>query len=220
MTLRVRDYFFGAVALAFAATCVRLGFWQLERLAQRRARNAEVRAARERPVLELTGRATPVDSVRHRRLRARGVYDYDHERLWRARSYEGAPGVSVITPLRLADGSAVLVDRGWVPSPDASHVDQGAYREGDSAVVEGLGMIAPRGRGDVDPRTLADSLPYPLLPFVLQQLPGDRPTGRSPVRLPPPALDDGPHLAYAIQWFSFAAIVAVGTIALYRRRGP
>lgn len=219
MTLRVRDYFFGAVALAFAATCVRLGFWQLERLAQRRARNAEVRAARERPVLELTGRATPVDSVRHRRLRARGVYDYDHERLWRARSYEGVPGVSVITPLRLADGSAVLVDRGWVPSPDASHVDQGAYREGDSAVVEGLGMIAPRGRGDVDPRTLADSLPYPLLPFVLQQLPVDRPTGRSPVRLPPPALDDGPHLAYAIQWFSFAAIVAVGSIALYRRRG-
>jgi surfeit locus 1 family protein len=96
-------------------------------------------------------------------------------------------------------------------------VDQTVYREPDTATVEGLGIIAPRGRGDVDPGRLRDSLPYPLLPFVVQQ------TGVSPLRrgLPrrwaPPALDDGPHLSYAIQWFSFALIIVVGTTALLHK---
>lgn len=220
-----RDLLFGVIAVAAAATCVRLGVWQLDRLAERRAHNAAVRAARARPPLELAGALPPIpaDSARDRRLTARGRYDFDHERLGRARSYEGVPGVSLITPLRLADGSAVLVDRGWVPSPDAARVGPLAYRGGESVAVEveGLGVVAPRGRGDVDPRTLADSLPYPLLPFVLQVLPPDRPSARPPElprRWPAPRLGDGPHLSYAIQWFSFAVIIVAGSIALYRRR--
>ena len=32
-----------------------------------------------------------------------------------------------------------------------------------------------------------------------------------------PALDDGPHRGYAIQWFSFAAIAIVGALAVVRR---
>ncbi len=144
------------------------------------------------------------------------------ERLWRARSYQGVPGVDLVTPLRLADGGAVLVDRGWAPSPDAYHVDQPAYREQDSADVVGLGFAAPRARGDVDPARLRDSLPYPLLPFVLQQFPSDSPTvPRSAAvlrRWPIPEVSDGPHLSYALQWFSFAIIIGVGSVALARKR--
>lgn len=220
MTRRARDLLGLAVALGVAAACVRLGFWQLDRLHERRARNAVVLAARQRPPLELTGAVSP-DSARDRRVRARGTYDFDHERLWRARSYEGTPGVSLITPLRLADGSAVLLDRGWVPSPDAFHVDQRAYRDPAGADVVGLALDAPRGRGDVDPQRLADSLPYPLAPFILQELPPYRPTAVPPSlprRWPAPDLGDGPHLSYAIQWFSFAMIIVVGSIALFRPR--
>jgi len=209
------------VALLVAATCVRLGVWQLDRLHQRRERNAALLAARARPLLEVDG-SLPADSARDRRLHARGVYDYVREQLWRARSYQGVPGVDLVTPLRLTDGAAVLVDRGWAPSPDAYHVDQPAYREGDSAVVLGLGMLAPRARGDVDPARLRDSLPYPLLPFVLQQLPSDSPTvPRSAAllrRWPIPEVSNGPHLSYAIQWFSFAVIIVVGSLALARKR--
>ena len=227
MTRRTRDLAGLAVAFLAAAGCVRLGFWQLDRLRGRRARNAHVEAARARPPIELTGYGRSADSAVNRRVRARGSYDYDHEQLWRARSYEGAPGVSLITPLRLPDGSAVLVDRGWVPSPDAFHVDQRAYRESAAAEVVGLGVDVPRGKGDVDPRTLADSLPYPLLPFVLQRLPPARRrpaaslfgSARPPLPWPPPELGDGPHLSYAVQWFSFAVIIVVGSIALYRRQG-
>jgi surfeit locus 1 family protein len=207
-----------AVAFLLAVGCVRLGVWQLDRLRQRRVRNAVVLAARARPPLSLRG-GIPVDSARDRRLQARGRYDYTHEQFWRPRSYEGIPGVDLVTPLRLPDGSAVLVDRGWAPSPDAHHVDQQAFREGDSADVVGLGMTAPRGRGDVDPRLLRDSVPYALLPFVLQQFPSDSPTVRPGLRRwPPPRVSDGPHLSYAIQWFSFATILVVGSLVLVRKR--
>ncbi len=210
------------VAFLAAAGCARLGVWQLDRLRQRREQNAVLLAARALPPFILTG-AVPIDSVRERRVSARGTYDYGHERLWRPRSYEGVPGVDLVTPLRLADGSAVLVDRGWAPSPDAYHVDQPAYREADSATVLGLAMRAPRTRGDVDPAALRDSVSYPLLPFVIQQVPSstapDRPLEPGLIRWPMPELSNGPHLSYAIQWFSFALIIVAGSLALARQRG-
>jgi len=216
-----RDIATLVAALLVAAGCVAAGVWQLARLRQRRARNAVVLAARALPPLVLAG-AVPLDSARDRRVRARGRYDYAHERFWRPRSYEGIPGVDLVTPLRLRDGSAVLVDRGWAPSPDAYHVDQAAYREGDSAAVTGIAMRAPRSRGDVDPAALGDSLPYPLLPFVVQQLPSTTPLDAPPppglVRWPMPELSNGPHLSYAVQWFSFAAISVIGSLALVRQR--
>ena len=221
MKLAPRDLGGLLVALAVASGCVRLGLWQLDRLRQRQERNTAIRAARARPPLDVTGALAP-DSARDRRLRAHGVYDYAHEQVWRARTYQGLPGVALITPLRLADGAAVLVDRGWALSRDAYHVDQRAYREADTADVLGLGMLAPRARGDVDPAALGASLPYPLLPFVLQQVPSDSPSVRRSVALrrwPASELDNGPHLSYAIQWFSFAAIILVGTVALVRKRG-
>src|SRR5437660_5898240 len=146
-------------ALLVAAWCARPGIWARDRLHPRRAHNAVVAAARARPELEIREDPhLPMDSLRDRRLHARGAYDYARERLWHGRSYEGVPGVDFVTPLRLPDGSAVLVDRGWAPSPDGYHVDQVAYWEGDSAIVVGLGMSAPRARGDVDPAALRDSL--------------------------------------------------------------
>lgn len=207
MQRRVVNLAIGAVLVA--TVCVGLGTWQLKRLGQRRARNALVAARWALPLLELRGGAVPVDSVRQRRVRARGVYDFSAEQTWPGRSFQGTPGVALVTPLRLADGSAVLVDRGWVPSPDAYHVDQAQYREPDTATVVGLGLIPPRGRGDVDTKGY--------LPFVIQ-LEMQDPARGLPRRWPSTVLDDGPHLSYAIQWFSFAVIALVGTAALLRSR--
>jgi len=204
--------------LVAAAVCVRLGIWQLSRLHQRRALNARIAAVRALPPLELPA-ASPVDSLLQRRVRAHGVYDFAHERLWRPMEFEEQPGVDLVTPLVLPGGTGVLVDRGWVPSPDAYHVDQDLFREPDTAVVVGLALRAPRGGGDVDPAQLRDSLPYPLLPMVVQMLP-DSPAHRrgGPMRWPAPELSEGPHLSYTIQWFSFATIILVGSAAMYRKR--
>ena len=201
-----RDVTLGVVAIVVAAGCVRLGIWQLDRLSQRRARNAVLAARLALPPLPVR-RGVTADSARQRRVVAQGVYDFSAERTWPGRSFQGTPGVALVTPLRLADGSAVLVDRGWVPSPDAFHADHELYREPDTATVTGIALIPPRGRGDV---AVAG-----FLPFVIQ-LESPDPTAGLPRRWPPPALDNGPHLAYAIQWFSFALIALVGTAVLLR----
>lgn len=201
-----RDVTLAIVAVLVAALCVGAGIWQLDRLSQRRARNAGLAARLALPPLELRA-GTSADSARQRRVVARGVYDFTAERTWPGRSFDGTPGVALITPLRLADGAAVLVDRGWVPSADAFHVDHAAYREPDSAFVEGIAFVPPRGRVDVDPAGF--------LPFVLQ-LVTPEPARGLPRRWPAPAFDNGPHLSYAIQWFSFAVIALVGTAVMIR----
>ena len=228
MRLRPRDWAGALVALACAVMFVRLGIWQVHRLQQRRARNAVIAARRALPpiLLDAAARGLVPDSVYDRRVVARGTYDYSAERLWTGRTYEGAPGMAVLTPLRLLQGKgggvAVYVDRGWAPSPDGMHIDHAAVREWDTATVEGLAMAAPRARRDINPARLRDSVSYPLLPYVIQETPSvrpsDRPTVRRLYRWPAPALDDGPHLSYAIQWFSFALITLVGTAVLLRKQ--
>lgn len=201
-----REVTLGVAAAVVVTLCVEAGVWQLGRLEQRRARNARAAARLALPPLEVHA-GISADSARQRRVVARGVYDFSAERTWPGRSFEGTPGVALITPLRLADGSAVLVDRGWVPSPDAFHVDHAAYVEAASVRIEGIAFVAPRGRGDVE------TTGY--LPFIVQL---EQPESqRLPRRWPPPVLDNGPHLSYAIQWFSFALIALVGTVALIRR---
>lgn len=202
-----REVTLAIVAGVVAALCVSAGVWQLGRLEQRRTRNAALAVRLALPAIELRS-GISADSARQRRVVARGVYDFAAERTWPGRSFDGTPGVALITPLRLADGAAVLVDRGWVPSPDAFHVDHAAYREPERAVVQGIAIVPPRGRGDVDP--------FGFLPFVIQ-LETPEPLRGLPRRWPTPALDNGPHLSYAIQWFSFALIALVGTAVLIRR---
>lgn len=203
-----REVTLGVVAALVVALCVAAGVWQLGRLEQRRARNALLAARLALPPLEVHA-GLSADSARQRRVLARGTYDFAQERSWPGRSFQGTPGVALITPLRLADGSAVLVDRGWAPSPDAFHVDHGAYREPERARIEGIAQVPPRGRGDADPTGF--------LPFIVQLEKPEVQGGGLPRRWPRPALDNGPHLSYAIQWFSFAVIALVGTVVLIRK---
>ncbi len=205
--MRRRDVGLAVIAVVVAGVCVWLAFWQLDRLHQRRARNAVLAARLALSPLPVR-RDLTADSARQHRVVAAGVYDFSAERTWPGRSFQGTPGVALVTPLRLADGSAVLVDRGWVPSPDAFHVDHTLYREPDTATVTGIALIPPRGRGDV---AVAG-----FVPFVVQ-LESPDPTRGLPRRWPPPTFDDGPHLSYAIQWFSFALIALVGTAVLIRK---
>ena len=209
------------LSLVVAGICVRLGVWQLDRLAERRRGNAALTASRAvAPVVVGTAGAL-ADSLAQRRVVVRGVPDYGRERVWSGRTFDGTPGVAIITPVRLADGSAVLVDRGWLPSPDARTVDRAAAREGDTLELVGLALRGPRARGDADPAALADSFPYPLGSLVVQWLPdgGAWSASALPVRRwPAPPNDDGPHLSYAVQWFAFAAIAIGGAVAVLRKR--
>src|SRR5437667_4395589 len=132
----MRRYAIFFISIPVAILFVRLGFWQLSRLHERRAKNAEVRLGLARPAIDVANDTT--DLAPYQPVRARGVFDYDRQVVIEAVGFEGTPAVVVVTPLRFPDGSAVLVERGWVPSPDARTVVLDSLRERDSAMVEGV----------------------------------------------------------------------------------
>jgi surfeit locus 1 family protein len=227
-----------ASCLLAAAGFVRLGFWQLHRLGERRANNRAVLAARAAPVVALSGSLLgSADSLLERRVTARGRYDLEHDIVLRGGALQGVPGVQVATPLRLAGSdTAVLVERGFVPTPDAVTVDPRALAEPGDVQVTGLARLLQPGGGKplqrdgkttwarLDLAALRDSLPYPLLSISIRQTP-DPSLPSFPRRLDPPAIDEGPHLSYAVQWFLFAGLaVAFAFLVIGRRptlrRGP
>ncbi|MDQ3810283.1 MAG: SURF1 family protein, partial [Chloroflexota bacterium] len=103
-----RNIIAAILALIVATVCVRLGIWQLDRLAERRAQNAQLAARANRAPVMLSD--IPPGSVadRFRRVRVRGTFDFDHELVVTGRTRDGSPGVNIITPLRL-DGSDRVV---------------------------------------------------------------------------------------------------------------
>ena len=227
--MRPRTIVFSVAAVFAAAIFIRFGFWQLGRLRDRQARNAAIVAAQRgagQPFASL-----PADSARahYRPAQVAGRFDYEHEVVLAGRTHQGSPGVELLTPVRMArHDTAVLVDRGWVYSPDAGSVDRSSWREGDSAQVTGyVEVYAPDAgvtRSTLDARIvrrvsrgeLSGRLPYPLAAYYLVQT-GDTADARHPARREIPALDDGPHRGYAIQWFSFAAIALVGALFVVLR---
>lgn len=248
MRLSLRGALAAAFILAMCALCVRLGFWQLDRLGQRKARNQAVQAAMRLPVLEYdSAMAEAIEREPgrfiNRRVRATGTYDAAGEVILRGRSHRSNPGVHLVTPLVAPGvGRALYVNRGWVPSSDAATVDARPFAEPGTRTVAGILQEIPRGTragGEpattrvngapvvtyrrLDVQTLRRTQRRPFVRLYLQQLPGADPAEtRPPVRIALAPQDNGPHLSYAVQWFSFATIGVVGLVImlLRQRRTP
>jgi len=215
--------------LLAAAGFARLGIWQLDRLHQRRQANVAIRAAREAPPITLTPADTDPDALAEHRVAARGHYDLGNDIVLRGAVLEGAPGVLVVTPLLLADsGPAVQVTRGFLPAPDAVTVDLDGLQEPGEVTVRGIAKPVPTGGGEpiphggqttwrrLDRQALRERLPYHLLPVYVEQTP-DSTLPTFPRRLAPAPIDEGPHLSYAIQWFSFATMALVFGAIVWRK---
>jgi surfeit locus 1 family protein len=224
-----RTILFCALAVAAAALFIRLGVWQIARLHERQARNAAIAAQQREGPVPFRALTRDTALAHYRPASVDGVFDYDHELVLSGRTRQGSPGVELLTPVRVAGSdTALLVDRGWVYSPDGGTVDRGRWREGDSAHVAGYvelyapdaGTTAsasdPRIVRRVSRREIAAKVPYPVAPFYLVAI-GDTTSTAHPARRELPALDDGPHRGYAIQWFSFALIALGGAAAVVRR---
>ena len=220
---------------------VSLGFWQLRRLDTRKALNAEVRQhSAAAPVtldsLLVSGiTSATAKAVEWRTVMATGVYDTADEVLVANRSFDGEPGLHVLTPLDLADGRTLLVNRGWVPiaTTVGGAVVVPPPPTGDVTVTARVRATQVRGAlGPRDPTTgrlhtfaradvarIAEQLNRPVVPAYVELIaaPGQD-TIKPPRPLPLPALDDGPHLSYAVQWFIFTICAAAGWIAVVRRQ--
>jgi surfeit locus 1 family protein len=219
----------GVILITFGL--LRLGVWQLDRLEQRRTTNALIASRMDAPPIELTGQALDVQASEYRTVLVTGSYDHGNEIVLRNRSRTGVPGMHILTPLRIAGSEqSVLVDRGWVPLLDATPEARARFAAPGTVTVRGLlrqpqqqiGRWGPRdqipagGRLDAwfraDVAGIAQQLPYPLLLFYIEQLPVE---GAPDLPHPQPQieLDEGPHLSYALQWFSFATILVGGYAA-------
>jgi surfeit locus 1 family protein len=224
-----RTWVFCALAIGAAALFVRLGFWQLSRLHERQARNAVITAQRLDAPVAFGALPRDTAAARYRAAHLDGRYDYSHELVLASRTRNGSPGVELLTPVRNAGSdTAVLVDRGWVYSPDGSSVDLARWREGDSAEVAGYvesymsdagvttSAFGPRVVRRISRREIAAKVPYPVAPYYLI-VTSDSANREHPARRSEPVLNEGSHRSYAIQWFSFAAIAIGGAAAVVFR---
>jgi surfeit locus 1 family protein len=217
------------ITVALALGCFRLSKWQVDRLAQRRARNAMLAARLETAPAALSDIPADTSLGHYRRVHVSGAFDYDREVALALRSRDGSPGVYVLTPLRLTDGRTVLANRGWVYAPDGMSVDLTPWREADAVDAEGFleTFVPPRGPVTMDGRPILvrqlvrDSVAQrvapgtTLFPYVVVVTKPVSPA--APARLAPPSLSEGSHMSYAFQWGAFGIIAVVGTFLAVRR---
>jgi surfeit locus 1 family protein len=212
---------------AAVALFVSLGAWQLGRAGAKRALAADFAAGG--PAVEW--RQLPLDAPRYQRVTLRGRYDAAHQFLLDNMSHESVAGLQVLTPLVLDDGSAVIVNRGWVPwGPTRSRLPEVAVDGEKRTVVgrldelpkPGIWLKAPSAPGW--PRLVQ----YPRMEELAVDL--GRELAPRQVLLDP-AVPDGyvrdwvvpgtpadRHLGYAVQWFAFAAVAAAIWLVLSVRK--
>jgi cytochrome oxidase assembly protein ShyY1 len=231
-----------AAALALATAMSMLGAWQLSRYEERAAVNARIDAAdpaapaRLEAVLTAPGPARrvgppPPEQATWAMVAATGRYDPTNQILVRGRTVDGGLGLELVTPLVLGDGSAVLVDRGWMPLAGAGAADLPTPPPPPTGEVTVVGRVRPgeSGARPVERRdgalvtrriatgALAAQLPYPVYGGYLlldtQTPPADPGLTPVPVRHENAWLNAG----YAVQWWIFAGLVLVGFAWLAHR---
>jgi len=213
------------LVLIASVVMIRLGFWQLGRLEGKRAFVAQSLSQIEAEPLLITGSETDLDAKasRHRPAVVQGQYDFDNEVILKNKAYQGRTGYHVLTPLRIDNSArAILVDRGWISSDDYDPDTPGSVPKNPLNTAEG--RIAPADfRPEsaeipdeprlewyrVDIEGIQNQMPYELLPFFIALTPSEAHQDPPTPNPPEIVLDEGPHLAYAIQWFVFAAVVPI-----------
>ena len=229
--LRPRWLLSHVLVALLVVTMVSLGFWQLRRLDEKRARNALIESRMEQPVAPVDDLLAPGDEAgvgdaRFRQVTATGTYDDGATVVVRNRSQDGVAGAWLVTPLILDDGTQVGVLRGFVALGGDGSAVPAAVPEGE-VTVEGL---------VVDPGSFDGTAPKDLEPLLAEEdvrrglvlaetSTPPEPGGASPddmepgsiTVVPPPELSEGPHLGYAAQWFIFSTIAVVGYPIVLRR---
>ena len=218
-----------AAALTVTASVVMvfLGNWQLHRYHERSAINARIDAAEAVTPVPLetvltrpggTGAPgpSPGENLAWTKVTVTGRYDSTHEIQARGRTVDGRVGFEILTPLVLADGTAVLIDRGWVPPASGGAIAAPVAPAAPTGTVTVVGQIhrseskpAPitRRDGRLDTRRvsmprLADELPYPLYGAYL--LASEPEPGY--LRIPIEHEDAWQNGGYTVQWWLFAVM--------------
>ncbi|MCD4850748.1 MULTISPECIES: SURF1 family protein [Micrococcaceae] len=214
------------LAALFAAACIGLGNWQMERRNQTVTEIRRVQQNYDRTPVPFQDARASFDvadpDAKWRTVVVSGRYLAEDQRIIRNRPNNSVAGYEVVVPLRLASGETIAVNRGWlpigntrpgypdaVPAPPAGEV---------SAVVRikpsepDLGRDAPEGQlASIDLSYYASQLGYPLLAGSYGVMASESPQPATvPQPLAPPAVKEGSNLSYALQWITFGVLAFVG----------
>ncbi|WP_160665943.1 SURF1 family cytochrome oxidase biogenesis protein [Pseudarthrobacter sp. ATCC 49987] len=214
------------LAAIFAAACVGLGRWQMDRRAETLAginRVTSNYSAAPVPFAEVKDQFSSMAAEREwTQVELKGSYDVAGQRIVRNRPLNGQPGYEVVVPFRVETGETVVIDRGWLPigNNNPGRPDQVPDPpQGTVTVVARLKPAEPalqRGAPDgqlasIDLTAYSGQLGYPLLTGAYGQLASESPAvSDMPFPFPKPSTDEGTHLSYSLQWFAFGVLMFIG----------
>jgi cytochrome oxidase assembly protein ShyY1 len=228
---------FALVVAVLAYATWWLGGWQFRRLHDRKADNEIIRTNEHRAVAPvgdvLSPDRDPSDQDQWRVVSATGTYDASQTVVIRYRTRDGAQGVDAVVPLVTADGTALLVDRGWLQT-DPSGANRGDIPDPPAGQVDVTGYVRQNGTGDstrvsdlsarsISSDAIGAAIAHPVYGgFVELKSEDPAPdTKLEPVELP--ELDNGPHFFYGLQWWFFGLLAIFGFFYLAYdewRNGP
>jgi surfeit locus 1 family protein len=198
-------------ALAGIAALLALGTWQLQRLAWKTGLIARMESQLALPAVPLERVGADAE---FRRVTVTGRYRHDLAFAKGAETESSELGARLVTPLTLADGRLLLVERGWLPErllPPAEIEPAGEVSlEGVLRRPGSAGTFTPANQPEqrrwywYDPAALKILLGAEPMGMVLAL---DRPDTALPLpRLLPTRVDlPNKHLGYAITWYGLAA---------------
>ena len=218
---------FAIVVILAAWGAWALGQWQFHRLTERRHSNAVTRTNLEAlpvPIDQLMAPGKqPSKRTEWRRVTVHGAYEDAHTIVLKYQTRDGAAGVDVVTPLRTADGDAVLVDRGWMQSENSGNVRPklppatagqvtvtGLVRRDGHGGATDIGGMATRA---ISSEAIGKVVGYRLyggfLDLEEQSPPADTGVTLKKAELPDDT-SDGPHFFYGLQWWFFGILAVFG----------
>ncbi|MFT4081831.1 MAG: SURF1 family protein, partial [Nocardioides sp.] len=214
------------VVLAYATWW--LGNWQFSRLQDKRQDNDIIRTnekADPEPARNVMAVGTDLDDADEwRRVTATGTYDTADTIIWRYRSGDhDRNGVDVVVPLVMSDGSTLLVDRGWMSTPDQDTLTTPPNAPSGTVTVVGWARADASGSatsvtafGDLlGTRALSaveagKAIDHPTLGGFVNLDTENGASARGLEKVDMPELNDGPHFFYGIQWWFFGVLGVVG----------
>ncbi len=226
------------ISILAALLCYAMCYWQYTRYVGKRAYFGEVETQARLGVQRLDPAADDLEAMRYAIVQVAGEFDYEREVVLTNRSKDSAPGVRVVTPLKIEGSETrILVDRGFLPYRLYAEKRHGDYRPAGRQEVEGMLRPSHRKAFFLAPSTpepksgewrerwirleiekMAAQLPYEPAPMFIEQ----RNQGEGyPVYDPKTVVSAGRHLNYTIQWASFGTFsIFLGLFLQFRPKKP
>ena len=221
---------FGLAVVVMSLGAWRLGEWQFDRLHDLTQRNEWTRTnltAEPAPVEDVLSVDEDVDPDQEwLRVRARGEYDAAATVVVRYQTRDGESGVDLVTPLVTGDGTALLVNRGWVatantgdssaelPAPPAGEVEVVGFVRAD-ATGRGIEVEDASTRA-ISSREIGETLDRPVYRGFVEAETETPEPAVAVERVELPDLGEGPHFFYGLQWWFFGALALFGFAYLVR----